>query len=171
VTLYRTDSIDLLEADDPRRVLEENSDDAVIELAVTTALSILAAAGHDVRKPPALLLGDTADRLEEHQAARVLYHARQMARAEEDGRVADVKKHAMRFATWLRDAQHTAAWGEAIVKHSNIRGSPIRYDADAICLIAKAHQLPDGKISATGRALLKRTGVSRRHLRRLLARN
>jgi hypothetical protein len=169
--LYRTDSTDLLEAADPQRVLEENSDDAVIELAVQTALSILAAARHDVRKPPALLLGDAADRLEEHQAARVLYHARQMARAAEDGRVADVKKHAMRFGAWLRDAQHTAAWGEAILKHRKIRGRPPEYDADAIRAVAEAHQLPGGKISAAGRAELERTGVSERHLRRLLGRN
>jgi hypothetical protein len=115
--LYYEDSIDLLDAADPKQVLEENSDEAVIGRAVETGRAILTAAGYDMTLPPNLLLGATKGRLDHHFAARVLYHARQMDRAVEGGRILDVRKHALHFATWLERAKHTDAWGESVLKH------------------------------------------------------
>jgi hypothetical protein len=117
--LYHTDSVE--PGDDFWSDLERYSDDAVIEEAVEIARSLLEAAKCDSRRPPALLLGDTIDRLEAHQASRILYHADQMARAVEAGRILDVRRHAMRFASWLRDAEHTAAWSKAVLRYRNIQ--------------------------------------------------
>jgi hypothetical protein len=115
--LYYEDSIDLLEAADPQQVLDEHSDEAVIGRAVETARAILAASGYDMALPPNLLLGKTKARCWEHHfAARVLYHARGMHRAVQDGRILDVRKHALHFATWLERAKHTDAWGPAVLQ-------------------------------------------------------
>jgi hypothetical protein len=136
-SLYQTDSIELSADDDPMVAWHEHcSVDAYVEDAVAVAKCVLDSVGYDTTRPPNLLIGgfrNTETRAEAGLpvgameirgtagaadecviAARVLYHADQLARGMRSGCMVTVGRHMGKLSYYVACAQHLAAWGEAV---------------------------------------------------------
>jgi hypothetical protein len=135
--LYETDSIELSAVDDPMAGWQEHSSvDAYVGDAVAVAKRVLENAGYDTTRPPNLLIGGfrnnetrpeaglpvgameirgTAGAADECViAARVLYHADQLARGRWSGCMVTVERHASKLSYHVACAQHLEAWGKAV---------------------------------------------------------
>lgn len=145
--------------------LWRRGDEDHISDAVAFASHVLQSAGYDMTRPPGLLLGDTARHEEHHLAARVIYHADQMARAVAASRVLDVRRHAMRFSTAVARAQHLDAWGPAVRSRRKVnRENNARRHAEAAAAWAPWRERYDA-LRADGMA----EPAARRTIRDLLA--
>jgi glycerol-3-phosphate O-acyltransferase len=113
-----TDNLYVVETTElsPEQFIElwRRGDEDHISDAVEFSAYVLRAAGYDMTRPPGFLVRDTAEHEEHNLAARVLYHAQEMARAVAAGHILDVRRHAMRFSTAVAWAQHLEAWGPSV---------------------------------------------------------
>jgi hypothetical protein len=91
--------------------------EAYVAQATTAAWRVLEAIGrYDLRRPAALLVGDTEGDIEAHLAARVIVHAQRMNTAIERSDILAVQRQAIHFATAVERAMHLDAWGRDVAQ-------------------------------------------------------